>query len=78
MPSSSFSTAGLGGGGSGGMSPSTGGTNAGQGGVPIKAAPPQARVDSYFVLQGTTLDFGLPACSRMIPRTSSRSKVTGR
>jgi hypothetical protein len=60
VPASSFPGAGSGGGGSGGTSPSTGGTTAGQGGVPIKAAPPQPRADSYFLLQGATLDLRDP------------------
>jgi hypothetical protein len=58
--SSSLPAAGSGGGGSGGMSPSTGGTHAGQGGVPTKAAPPQPRADSYFLIQGSTLDVRAP------------------
>jgi hypothetical protein len=60
VKSSNFPAAGAGGGGSGGMSPGTGGNNAGQGSVPAKAAPPQPRADSYFLIQGATLDLRAP------------------
>ena len=60
VQSGSFPAAGSGGGGSGGTSLGTGGAKTGQGGVATKAAPPQPRADSYFLLQGATLDLRAP------------------